>query len=62
MLSAKENLTNISFDVILNSRYHQLTNSQFNEIQEFNSNSARMQLGTELGLRGPGPLNPYLHD
>ena len=42
MLRSKENLTNISFDVILNSRYHQLTNSQFNEIQELNSNSAHI--------------------
>jgi hypothetical protein len=60
--ATKEELTDISFDNILNSRYHQITNLQFKEIQDLNSNTARMQLSTELGLRSPGPLDPYLHD
>ena len=60
--AAKEELTNIYFDTILNSRYHQITNVQFNEIQELNPNIARIQR-TELGLRShPGPLGPFLHD
>ncbi|GBB83725.1 hypothetical protein RclHR1_01040030 [Rhizophagus clarus] len=59
--AAKDDLTNISFDTILNSRYHQITNLQFKEIQELNSNNARIQRSTELGLRGPGPLDPYIH-
>ena len=61
--AAKENLTDISFDIILNSRYHQITNNQFKEIQKLNSNSARTKRSTELGLRlYPGPLDPFLHD
>jgi len=61
--AAKENLTDISFDIILNSRYHQITNNQFKEIQKLNSNSARTKRSTELGLRlYSGPLDPFLHD
>jgi hypothetical protein len=60
--ATKGDLTNISFDTILNSRYHQITDLQFREIQELNSNIARIQQGTKFGLRSPGPLDPYLHD
>ena len=41
--SKRKNLTDTSFDIILNGRYHQITNIQFKEIQEINSNSARIQ-------------------
>ncbi|CAB4427207.1 unnamed protein product [Rhizophagus irregularis] len=44
--AAKEDLTNISFDTILNGRYHQITNIQFKEIQELNSNNIRTQRST----------------
>ena len=40
--AAKENLTVISFDFICNGRYHQITSSQFKEIQELNTQNARI--------------------
>ena len=60
--ATKESLTDISFDIVLNSRYHQLTNIQLNRLQELNSNNAQIR-SSELGLRPyPGPLDPFLHD
>jgi hypothetical protein len=59
----KESLTDFSFDIILNSRYHQITDNHFKEIQELNSNHARIQRSAELGLQlHPGPLDPFLYN
>ena len=61
--AAKENLTDISFDFICNGRYHQITSSQFKEIQELNTQIAHIRRGAELGLRTcPGPLDPFLYN
>ena len=61
--AAKENLTDISFDFICNGRYHQITSSQFKEIQEHNTQNARIRRGAELGLRTcPGSLDPFLYN
>ncbi|CAG8853274.1 28400_t:CDS:2, partial [Gigaspora margarita] len=61
--ASKNNLTDVSFDIYSNGRYHQITNQEFQNIREQLTNAARSQLCSQYGLwLSPGPLDPILHD
>ncbi|CAG8639348.1 5431_t:CDS:2, partial [Ambispora leptoticha] len=54
--ASKNELTNISFDIYSNGRYHQITNQEFEIINAQQTKSARLQTCSQYGLRpSPGP-------
>ena len=56
-------VANISFDIYSNGRYHQITNEEFQNINNEQTNTIRSQLCSQYGLRSkPGPLDSILHD
>ena len=61
--ATKNELTNISFDIYFNGRYHQITDKEFQNINREQTNTARSQLCSQYGLQlSPGPLDSILHD
>ena len=61
--ATKNDLTNISFDIYSNGRYHQITDKEFQSINREQTNAAQLQLSSQYGLQLlPGPLDPILHD
>jgi hypothetical protein len=61
--ATKNELTNISFDIYSNGRYHQITDEEFQHINGEQTNTARSRLCSQYGLQlSPGPLDSILHD
>ena len=61
--ASKEELTNISFDIYFNGRYHQITNEEFQNISNEQTNTTQSQLCSKYSLRSKsGPLNSILHN
>jgi hypothetical protein len=61
--ATKDRLTNLSFDIYSNGRYHKLTDKEFHIINQQTSKNAKTRLCSQYGLRLlPGPLDPIIHD
>lgn len=61
--ASKNELTNITYDIYYNGRYHDITNQEYKIINEQSTNSAQAQLRSQYGLQSvPGPLDLIIHD
>ncbi|CAG8848941.1 2590_t:CDS:2, partial [Gigaspora margarita] len=61
--ATKDQFTNLSFDIYYHARYHQVTDQEFQVINQQTSKTAKSRLCSQYGLRLlPGPLDSILHD
>ncbi|RIB30524.1 hypothetical protein C2G38_2152485 [Gigaspora rosea] len=61
--ATKDQFTNLLFDIYYHDRYHQITDQEFQYINQQTSKNAQSRLCSQYGLRPlPGPLDLILHD
>ncbi|CAG8696532.1 8370_t:CDS:1, partial [Ambispora leptoticha] len=61
--ATKDQLTNLTFDIYYCGQYHQITDQEFQLINQQTSKNAKSRLGSQYGLQlSSGPLDPILHD
>ncbi|RIB28587.1 hypothetical protein C2G38_2239435 [Gigaspora rosea] len=61
--ATKDQFTNLLFDIYYHGHYHQITDQEFQYINQQTSKNAQSRLCSQYGLRPlPGPLDPILHD